>query len=116
MSHYAYDSSSSDDSLVRLPILCAVIQADLFLQLISESSPSWPTACPAPNGVHKVKYHPGHSWDFALDTAQVPVDVTLVLPHYRARNQPLGHRLALFVGNDSGVKVKLVRLPLSKKK
>ncbi|KIY66047.1 hypothetical protein CYLTODRAFT_423772 [Cylindrobasidium torrendii FP15055 ss-10] len=93
MSHYAYDSSSSDDSL-----------------LISETSPSWPAACPAPNGIHKVKYHPGHAWDFALDTAQAPVDVTLVLPHYRARNQPLGHRLALFVGNDSGVKVKLARI------
>ena len=49
--------------------------------------------------------------DFVLETEQRAVDVSLVLPHYRARNQPLGHRLSMFVGSERGdsVKVKVVR-------
>lgn len=52
----------------------------------------------------------GSGWDFALDTEHRPVDVSLMLPHYRARNQPLDHRLTMFVGSDLGesIKVKVV--------
>lgn len=40
-----------------------------------------------------------------------PVDVSLVLPHFRARNQPLDHRLSMRVANDSAdpIKVKVCR-------
>ncbi|KAJ7221734.1 hypothetical protein GGX14DRAFT_671113 [Mycena pura] len=65
----------------------------------------------APSGSHKVKYLAGEDWDFHLDVAHAPVDLALVLPHYgRARNQPLEHRLSMFVGNDScPMKIKVCR-------
>ena len=51
------------------------------------------------------------SHDFTLETDDRPIDVSLVLPHYRAHNQPYDHRLSMFVGSESGssVKVKVVR-------
>ena len=73
-----------------------------------------------PNGSHRVKYrgaasHSSH--DFVLETERRPIDVSLVLPHFRARNQPIGHRLSMYVGNDSSesIKVKVVSilLPMS---
>lgn len=70
-----------------------------------------------PTGSHRVRYRGAgdHSaWDFALETEHRPVDVSLVLPHYRARNQPRDHRLSMFVGSDSAetIKVKIVRTAL----
>ncbi|KAI0761450.1 hypothetical protein BC629DRAFT_1294740 [Irpex lacteus] len=67
-----------------------------------------------PNGSHRVKYRgaSSHSMhDFVLETERRPIDVSLVLPHFRARNQPLNHRMAMYVGNDSGepIKVKVCR-------
>ncbi|KAF4578473.1 hypothetical protein EYR40_001379 [Pleurotus pulmonarius] len=62
------------------------------------------------SGTYKVKYNPDQDWDFHLDTAQSPVDVELVLPHYRARNQPVDHRMSMMVSNDAGsLKVKVCR-------
>ncbi|KAJ7771615.1 hypothetical protein B0H16DRAFT_189913 [Mycena metata] len=63
-----------------------------------------------PSGVHKVKYLPGENWDFHVDIAHKPVDLSLVLPHYRARNQPIDHRMSIFLGNETHpVKVKVCR-------
>lgn len=66
------------------------------------------------NGTHKVKYHADEDWDFHLDTAQKPTDLSLVLPHYRARNQPVEHRLNMLVDGDNGpIKLKIVRISLN---
>lgn len=47
-----------------------------------------------------------------MEIEQESIDVSLVLPHYRARNQPLDHRMNMFVSNDEGeVKVKVVSRP-----
>ncbi|KAF9821615.1 hypothetical protein IEO21_00461 [Rhodonia placenta] len=67
-----------------------------------------------PTGSHRVKYRGAgeHSrWDFALETEHRPIDVSLVLPHYRARSQPLDHRLSMYVGNEIGetIKIKVCR-------
>jgi len=67
-----------------------------------------------PVGSHRVKYRGAgeHSaWDFTLETDHRPIDVSLVLPHYRARNQPLDHRLSMYVGNGNAdsIKVKVCR-------
>ncbi|KAJ7168295.1 hypothetical protein C8R43DRAFT_1085695 [Mycena crocata] len=64
----------------------------------------------APSGSHKVKYLAGENWDFYLDIAHKPVDLSLVLPHYRARNQPIEHRMSMFVGSESyPMKLKVCR-------
>ncbi|TFK72143.1 hypothetical protein BDN72DRAFT_836523 [Pluteus cervinus] len=61
-------------------------------------------------GAHKVKYHPQDDWDFHLDADREPIDLSLVLPHYRARNQPIDERMTMFVGSDMGpIKVKICR-------
>ncbi|CAK5264306.1 unnamed protein product [Mycena citricolor] len=66
-------------------------------------------SCDKSRGSHKVKYLPGENWDYHLDVPR-PVDLSLVLPHYRARNQPIDCRLSMFVGNESApMKLKLVR-------
>ncbi|KAJ8468661.1 hypothetical protein ONZ51_g9496 [Trametes cubensis] len=67
-----------------------------------------------PTGSHRVKYQGAGeraSHDFTLETDDRPIDVSLVLPHYRAHNQPYDHRLSMFVGTESGssVKVKVCR-------
>ncbi|KAJ6606426.1 hypothetical protein DFH09DRAFT_966654 [Mycena vulgaris] len=64
----------------------------------------------APSGSHKVRYQADEDWDFHLDIAHKPVDLSLVLPHYRARNQPIEHRMGMFVGNESyPMKIKVCR-------
>ncbi|KAJ6488507.1 hypothetical protein C8R47DRAFT_1215751 [Mycena vitilis] len=64
----------------------------------------------APSGSHKVRYLAGQNWDFHLDVAQKPVDLSLVLPHYRAKSQPIENRLSMFVGNESHpMKLKVCR-------
>ncbi|KZT11590.1 uncharacterized protein LAESUDRAFT_720836 [Laetiporus sulphureus 93-53] len=63
-----------------------------------------------PTGSHRVKYRGAgeHSkWDFALETDRRPIDLSLVLPHYRAHSQPLDHRLAMYVGSESSESVKI---------
>jgi len=63
-----------------------------------------------PTGTHKVKYHPEDEWDFVVDTIHEPVDLSLILPHYRARNQPVNHRMSMSIGSESGpMKVKVCR-------
>jgi hypothetical protein len=65
------------------------------------------------SGTHKVTYHPLDDWDFELDTAHQPIDLSLALPHYRARSQPIDHRMSMFLGSETGpIKVKVVRAHL----
>ncbi|GJE87933.1 hypothetical protein PsYK624_040160 [Phanerochaete sordida] len=66
------------------------------------------------NGSHRVKYRgagPLSPHDFILETGRQNVDVSLVLPHFRARNQPLDHRLSMLVANGGldPIKVKVCR-------
>ncbi|KAL0947508.1 hypothetical protein HGRIS_013608 [Hohenbuehelia grisea] len=67
-------------------------------------------------GTHKVKFQPDHDWDFHLEAHHRAVDLSLVLPHYRARNQPVNHQMSMFVGGESGpIKLRVCRhFPRSK--
>lgn len=60
---------------------------------------------------HKVKYQgAGDHWDCLLESEHEPIDVSLVLPHYRARNQPLQHRMNMYVASEEGdLRVKVCR-------
>ncbi|KDQ59595.1 hypothetical protein JAAARDRAFT_626254 [Jaapia argillacea MUCL 33604] len=67
-------------------------------------------------GSHRIRYQRSQDWDFYLDAssprvARQHVDVSLILPHYRARNQPLDHRLGMFIAGSNGgdLKVKICR-------
>lgn len=60
-------------------------------------------------GTYKVKYQPDEDWDFYLDVFHKPADISLALPHYRARNQPIEHRMNVFVGGEtSPMRIKVV--------
>ncbi|KAJ7611593.1 hypothetical protein FB45DRAFT_803606 [Roridomyces roridus] len=62
----------------------------------------------APTGTHKVRYT-GEDWDFFFN-APKPVDLSLVLPHHRARSQPIDHHFGMFVVNDTHpMKLKVCR-------
>ncbi|THV07990.1 hypothetical protein K435DRAFT_825279 [Dendrothele bispora CBS 962.96] len=61
----------------------------------------------SPCGSHKVVYDPNSNWDFCLDVVQRPIDLSLVLPHYRARQQSTSTRINMFVGSESNAPVKL---------
>jgi len=67
-------------------------------------------------GTQKVKYQGGEDWDFHVDGGKLPLDLSLILPHYRARNQPVEHRMSMFVANDNEpIKLKVCRnFPRSK--
>lgn len=57
-----------------------------------------------------MKYHPSAEWDFQLDSEHLPIDLSLILPHYRARGQPIEHRMAMLAESQSSpVKLKVVR-------
>jgi hypothetical protein len=59
-------------------------------------------------GTHKVHYQPQQQWDFIADADERPVDVSLVLPHYRARNQPTGHRMSMYIHSRAEIKSTIV--------
>ncbi|EAU88095.1 hypothetical protein CC1G_11518 [Coprinopsis cinerea okayama7 len=61
-------------------------------------------------GTHKVKYQGDSEWDFQIDGVDVPVDLSLNLPHYRARHQPVDHRMSMFIGGErEPIKLKVCR-------
>ncbi|KII89269.1 hypothetical protein PLICRDRAFT_109402 [Plicaturopsis crispa FD-325 SS-3] len=61
-------------------------------------------------GLHKIKYHAEDEWDFSVEVTHKPIDLSLVMPHYRARYQPVEHRMGIFIGSETGpVKVKVCR-------
>lgn len=67
---------------------------------------------PSPSRSHRVHYNRQYDWDFHLESTRGDIDASLVLPHYRARDQPIDHRMTMLVGSDSGaVKLKIVRTP-----
>jgi len=67
-------------------------------------------------GTHKVKYHASEDHDFRLHVDHTPVDLTLIMPHYRALHQPVGHKMSMVIRNRSGpTKLKVCRnTPLSR--
>ncbi|KAI6036916.1 hypothetical protein BKA83DRAFT_4169449 [Pisolithus microcarpus] len=68
-----------------------------------------------PQGTHKIHYKESCDWDFVLETPR-SIDISLAIPHYRARHQPIDQRLRLFVaGECSPIKLKICRpVPRSK--
>jgi len=62
-------------------------------------------------GTHKIKYHAREDRDFQLHVDQLPVDLTLIIPHYRAHNQPVDHKLSMDIkARSASIKLKVVRL------
>ncbi|KAF7311500.1 hypothetical protein MKEN_01052300 [Mycena kentingensis (nom. inval.)] len=63
-----------------------------------------------PAGSCRVKYMPGKDWDFHMYSPHKPIDLSLVLPHFRARGQPIDSRISMFVGSEaSPMKLKVCR-------
>ncbi|KAK2460629.1 hypothetical protein APHAL10511_007099 [Amanita phalloides] len=63
-------------------------------------------------GSYRVKYRGQNKWDFVLDMPQrpKPMDTSLILPHYRARHQPVDHRMSMFVSSEtSPIRLKICR-------
>ncbi|KJA20284.1 hypothetical protein HYPSUDRAFT_167290 [Hypholoma sublateritium FD-334 SS-4] len=61
-------------------------------------------------GTQKVKYNGESDWDFHLDAGQKAIDLSLIMPHYRARNQPVEHRMSMSIANDAApIKLKVCR-------
>ncbi|KAI0261058.1 hypothetical protein BC834DRAFT_973005 [Gloeopeniophorella convolvens] len=104
------------------------IQGNLFLQLLakifcfmfhpaqSPSSSSLSSIEDSPRhfgavrtGTHKVHYQPQQQWDFIADADEHPIDLSLMLPHYRARNQPTEHRMSMFIQSRSEIKTAVCR-------
>lgn len=89
--------------LVHYHDLSSIVPSNVPLQLHASTS-----------GTHKVKYTPDEDWDFHLDVAHKPIDLSLALPHYRARYQPVDHRMSMFVGSETApIRVKVVRRGLT---
>ena len=87
-----------------------------FLQKKSTILHKWFQLPPSPtSGTHKVKYHAREDRDFQLHVDHLPIDLTLIIPHYRAHNQPVDHKLSMDIRTQSAsTKLKVVRLPSSK--
>lgn len=86
-------------------------RADASRQYESSSSSTICTPTSASgSGARKIHFNPHSDWDFIAATDSEPVDLDLLLPHYRAVNQPLTHRLSMYVHSRHGeVKTKVVR-------
>ncbi|KAG8217248.1 hypothetical protein J3R82DRAFT_5337 [Butyriboletus roseoflavus] len=60
-------------------------------------------------GTHKIHYRASSDWDFILETRET-IDMSLAIPHYRARQQPVNHRLNMFIAAATApVKLKVCR-------
>lgn len=72
----------------------------------------WFQLPPSPTtGTHKIKYHAREDRDFQLHVDHLPVDLTLIIPHYRAHNQPVDHKLSMDIkARSASIKLKVVRL------
>ncbi|KAH9180240.1 hypothetical protein EDB89DRAFT_1840237 [Lactarius sanguifluus] len=60
-------------------------------------------------GTHKIHYRPQQQWDFTTDADDRPVDLSLVLPHYRARSQPTGHQMSMYIHSSGEIKSTICR-------
>lgn len=84
-----------------------------FLEEPAFEADTWHSQLPPTptSGTYKVKYHADDAQDFVLDVDRTPVDLTLIMPHYRALNQPIDHKMSMFVVNRFGsTKLKVVSL------
>ncbi|TFY74342.1 hypothetical protein EWM64_g9670 [Hericium alpestre] len=52
------------------------------------------------SGTHKVHYKPHQQWDYLVAAEEHPIDLSLMLPHYRAHNQPIGHRMGMYLHSE----------------
>lgn len=95
------DTCSTNSSLVKSPL------TELTVPVLTDAQSNVST------GPHKVKYHgTGEDWDMTIENEKA-VDVSLVLPHHRARTQPLDYRMNMHVASEDGdIKVKVVSAPL----
>ena len=60
---------------------------------------------------HRLQWYPQspqHQWDVLADADEHSVDLSLVLPHYRVRNQPTGLRMSMFVHSRGEIKSMVV--------
>jgi len=62
------------------------------------------------SGSRKIHYNPHAAWDFLAATDSEHIDLNLMLPHYRAHNQPLHHRMGMYIHSRHGeIKAKVCR-------
>jgi hypothetical protein len=59
-------------------------------------------------GTYKIHYQPQRQWDFTTEADDHPVDLSLVLPHYRARSQPAGHQMSMYIRGSEEIKSTIV--------
>ncbi|KAI0059124.1 hypothetical protein BV25DRAFT_1829444 [Artomyces pyxidatus] len=64
----------------------------------SEDSPKHFDSCLV--GTHKLHYLPRQQWDFIADSEDQPIDLSLIIPHYRAHNQPTGYRMSMHIHSE----------------
>ncbi|THH21065.1 hypothetical protein EW146_g395 [Bondarzewia mesenterica] len=61
-------------------------------------------------GSHKIHYQSHQQWDFITETEERPIDLSLIIPHYRAHNQPAAHRMSMYIRSERGeIKTKICR-------
>ncbi len=99
------EQSSSHSSTDDLPK--HVCRAPIFTRYCVDHLLQFSNLCTA-SSTHKVHYQPQQQWDFFADVDEHPVDLSLVLPHYRARNQPPGYRMSIFVHGRGEIKSTVV--------
>ena len=94
--------SNSSSSSVRSPIpLISRKQADVDSQLQEAAF----------TGPHKVPYRPGREFDFEADSDEAQLDIDLVMPPHRPRNQPENHRSSMRLRTDAEImRTKVVSL------
>ncbi|KAI0032332.1 hypothetical protein K488DRAFT_85939 [Vararia minispora EC-137] len=77
------------------------------------SSPAYHHTSSKVVGPHKVHYQPHSAWDHVVSAEpsepSEPIDIELMLPHYRAHNQPLNHRMSMYIRSQGEVKAKVCR-------
>lgn len=62
-------------------------------------------------GSHKVPYRPGKEFDFEADSDEAQIDIDLVMPPHRLRNQPEQHRSSMRLRTDAEImRAKVVSL------
>lgn len=86
----------------------ALVSISLLLSTLRRLPPRLQLDRPT-RGTTRVKYQADSDWDYSVDGRNTAIDLSLILPHYRARHQPVDHRMSMFIGCDSEpIKVKVV--------
>ncbi|KAI0045151.1 hypothetical protein FA95DRAFT_1495930, partial [Auriscalpium vulgare] len=50
----------------------------------------------------KLHYLPRQQWDFVADADDQSIDLSMIIPHYRAHNQPNDYRLSMHIHSRQG--------------